>query len=140
MKCPKTILANMSRRNFLIYTSMSSTLLWMLLAGHWVSFMRPLKENGYSTEESARMMYDLYVESLSKMPRENMEKRGEFMFTENYIDIMKNWTRKSKNQRADWVADFIPGDGKDFDYGIDDEIPPSRCGCSGRGNKILDSP
>jgi len=97
---------------------------WILLAGHWVAFLRPLKESGYSTEESARMMYDLYVESLSNTPKEKMEKRGEFMFTEKYIGIMKNWTRKSKTQRVDWVADFIPGDGMSFDYGIDYQYCP----------------
>ena len=97
---------------------------WILLAGHWVAFMRPLKESGYSTEESARMLYDLYVESLSKTPKEKIEKRGKFMFTEKYIDIMKNWTRKSKTQRVDWVADFIPGDGISFDYGIDYQYCP----------------
>ena len=41
------------------------------------------------------------------------------MFTQEYMDIMKNWTAKSKGQRVDWVADFVPGDGKSFDWGID---------------------
>ncbi len=200
MKCPRMILSNLSRRNFLIYTSMSTSLLllgpvgdadllwastgkdyyvsnsekfltdfektlkaaesylktkyndetaqeicktagtefthllpdlpyiggdkhpgtkWMLLSGHWIAFLRPMRENGYSTESAAQMMYDLYMGHLDTLPKEKMAKRGQYMFTQEYMDIMKNWTQKSKDQRVDWAADFVPGDGNSFDWGID---------------------
>lgn len=92
---------------------------WMLLAAQWVAFMRPMQEAGYAEETSARMMYDLYVEYLHTIPKETMRKRGQYIFSEKHINGMKQWAKKSKTQRVDWVADFIPGDGKEFDYGID---------------------
>lgn len=92
---------------------------WLLLAGHWISFLRPMKEKGYSTESAAHMMYDLYEAHLNTIPKGKMTKRGNYMFTQEYMDIMKNWAQKSKGQNVDWVADFIPKNGDAFDYGID---------------------
>ncbi len=92
---------------------------WMLLAGHWVAFMRPMREKGYSVESAARMLYDLYQEDLNMIPKKEMIARGQYMFTEKYITAMKNWSDRSKEQCIDWVADFIPGDGNSFDFGID---------------------
>jgi len=92
---------------------------WILLSGHWVAFLRPMRDKGYSTQSAAQMMYDLYVDYLDTLPKEKMLKIGQYMFTQEYMDIMKNWAQKSKGQRVDWVADFVPGDGKSFDYGID---------------------
>lgn len=37
---------------------------WMLLSGHWVAFLRPMRDKGYSTQSAAQMMYDLYVDYL----------------------------------------------------------------------------
>jgi len=92
---------------------------WLLLTAHWISFMRPMQERGYSTEAAARMMYDLYVEYLNTIPKDKMTKRGAYKLSQEYINIMKKWSHNSKTQRIDWVADYIPGDKKHFDYGID---------------------
>ncbi|MCG8685215.1 MAG: L-2-amino-thiazoline-4-carboxylic acid hydrolase [Desulfobacterales bacterium] len=92
---------------------------WMLLSGHWIAFLRPMQEKGHSTQEAAQMMYTLYADYLKTLPKEKMVKKGEYMFTQEFMDIMKNWAQKTQGQKVDWVADFIPGDGKSFDWGID---------------------
>jgi hypothetical protein len=92
---------------------------WIILAGHWISFLRPMAKRGYPTKETAQMMYDLYVDYLNTLPKEKIVKKGRYMFTQDYMNIMKNWAHKSKEQRVDWVGDFIPGDEKSFDWGID---------------------
>lgn len=92
---------------------------WMLLSGHWVAFLRPMKDKGYSAQSAAQMMYDLYVDYLETLSKEKMLKKGQYLFTQEYMDIMKNWAQKSKGQWVDWVADFIPGDGISCDWGID---------------------
>jgi len=97
---------------------------WILLSGHWIAFLRPMKAKGFTTQLAAQMMYDLYVNYLDTLPEEKMIKKGRYMFTPDYMDIMKNWAQKSKGQQVDWVADFIPGDGKSFDYGIDYHFCP----------------
>lgn len=99
---------------------------WMLLSAHWISFLRPIKDKGHSTQSAARIMYDLYVDHLNTIPKEKMEKRGRNMFTQKFMDGMKNWADKTKGQRVDWVAEFIPGDGKSFDWGIDYHYCPCR--------------
>lgn len=93
---------------------------WILLAGHWLAFFRPMKAKGCSTQDSARMMYDLYVEYLDTLSPDEMKKRGEMRFSESYLQALKkradNKTRFNEN---DWLSNFIPGDGNDFDYGYD---------------------
>ncbi len=45
------------------------------------------------------------------------------MFTRESLDKMKIWAEWTQKREfpANWVADFIPGDGKEFDYGYDYE-------------------
>jgi len=92
---------------------------WILLAGHWLSFFRPMKVKGYAVSETGRMMYDLYVEHLDTIPKDELKNKGARRFTQAYMDGMKSWAdSKNRIYKDDWLADFIPGDGKNFDYGI----------------------
>ncbi len=63
--------------------------------------------------------------------------RGQYMFTEKYMTAMKNWSDRSKEQRIDWVADFIHGDGNSFDFGIDYHYCPCLAYFSSRDAKEI---
>ena len=93
---------------------------WLLLAGHWLAFFRPMTARGYSTQEIARLMYDLYVEHLNTLPVDEMKKKGERRFSESYIQALKKQSDpKARFNEYDWVSNFVQGNGHDFDYGYD---------------------
>jgi len=93
---------------------------YVLLAGEWLSFYKPMKAKGYSVSEIARMMYDLYIESLNTIPKTELEKLCEMKFDEEMINALKYWSeRKVDPPMENWFVKFIPGDGEDFDYGYD---------------------
>jgi hypothetical protein len=53
------------------------------------------------------------------MPEEEVERQRASTFDKKYIDLMKDWTRKTPIFKKDWIAEFVEGDGETFDYGID---------------------
>jgi hypothetical protein len=92
---------------------------WLVLAAHWVAFKRSMQKRGYPAAATARMMYELYIVELDQIAAEQMTQRGQYRFSQKYLDGMRQWAQKSKEGSGDWVADFIPGDGNSFDFGID---------------------
>ena len=93
---------------------------WILLAGHWLAFFRPMQAKGYSTQDSARLMYDLYLEYLNTVSPDEMKKKGEMRFSESYLQGLKQRAEsKTRFNEHDWVSTFVPGNGSDFDYGYD---------------------
>ena len=99
---------------------------WVLLAGHWLSFYRPMQAMGCYPSETGRLMYDLYVDYLDTIPPREMRDRGAKRWSQAYRDAVKKWAdNKNRRYEEDFLADFISGDGRDFDFGID----YLRCPC-----------
>jgi hypothetical protein len=93
---------------------------YLLLAAQWVAFLRPMNARGHGPEETARMMYDIFVADLENAPRKELTRQGELFFSNEYTKMMQTWCAHSKTQQTgDWVVDFIPGEGDRFDHGLD---------------------
>jgi hypothetical protein len=58
---------------------------------------------------------------LEEIPKENASAEGKEMFAQDYLDKFKTWAEWTRKREypANWVADFVQGDGKEFDYGYD---------------------
>jgi len=87
----------------------------------YVAYYRPMKSHGIAAEELGRMIYELYNISLQQISKANALAKGAKKFTSGYVEHVKKWAAWTRKQEypANWVATFISGEGKDFDYGYD---------------------
>lgn len=93
---------------------------WLRRAAQWIAFLRPMSARGHGAEETARMMYDLFMADLENISKDEMNQQGDTIFTQEYKDMMRAWSAHTKTQNgADWVVDFVPGDNTGVDYGLD---------------------
>ena len=89
------------------------------MAAWYVALYRPMKARGLTAEDTGRMFYELYKQDLEQMPKAEALAKGAKRFTPQAFAEMKqwaDWTRK-REYPANWVARFLPGDGKAFDFG-----------------------
>lgn len=91
------------------------------MAGWYAALYPPMKENGKNSEDLGRLMYELSKTGLEKIPKENALSAGKDAFTQEYMDKFKSWAEWTRKREypANWVADFVQGDGEEFDYGYD---------------------
>ena len=91
------------------------------IAGWYAAYYRPMKAQGRTAAELGRMIYDLNARDLAAIPKDKARARGASRFTPVYVQNLRDfcaWTRK-REYPGNWVATFVPGDGKNFDYGYD---------------------
>ena len=93
---------------------------WIVLAGHYVAFYRPMKAKGLSTESCGRLMYDIWVQNLALKSREYWLKEGARRLSPEYMKRMQGWAAWSQTRKdlPGWVVSYVEGGDKDFDYGI----------------------
>lgn len=83
-----------------------------------------LEKKGLSYWEIGEFSYDFW-EIINRKRRNKLEKAGQdpaqLLFQENYLQYLGILAKQSQNKRypEDWVMEFIEGDGKTFDYGLD---------------------
>ena len=96
------------------------------IAGWYVALYPPMKANGKTAEDLGKLIYELNKTELEEIPTQKALDEGGNMFTKESLDKMKKWAEWTQKREypANWVAYFVPGDGKDFDYGYD----YSECG------------
>ncbi len=94
---------------------------WIVLAGHYVAFYRPMKAKGMSTEQCGRLMYDIWVQNLAEKSKEDWLKEGARRLSPEYMKRMQGWAAWSQSRKdlPGWVVSYVDGKGQDFDYGID---------------------
>ena len=91
------------------------------VAGWYAAFYGPMKAQGRSAAELGRMIYDLNAQALAAIPKEQARAQGAARFTPAYVAKLRDfcaWTQK-REYPGNWVAFFVAGDGKNFDYGYD---------------------
>jgi hypothetical protein len=91
------------------------------IAGWYAAFYGPMKDHGRSAEEVGRLLYDLNQIELGSIPPDQARAQGASQFTPEYVQKLQEfcaWTQK-REYPGNWVAAFIPGDGRNFDYGYD---------------------
>jgi hypothetical protein len=96
------------------------------VAGWYVALYGPMKSAGKTAEDVGRLVYEMYRHELAATPREQTVKEGEDLFREEPLASMQQWAEwTQKRDYADnWVAEFVRGDGQEFDFGYN----YSECG------------
>jgi len=91
------------------------------IAAWYVSLYEPLRQNGKTAEEVGKLIYDLNEYSLAAVPKEKVLAEKERLFSQEYIQYQRDWAEWTQKRElsANWVAHFIPGNGTEFDYGVD---------------------
>lgn len=87
-------------------------------AGQWVAVYHAMIKREFTELEVAKMMYSIHKARLSKIPSEELKNQNASLFSEAYIQLIKQWTEDTSAYECDWKADFIKGDGISFDYGL----------------------
>jgi len=91
------------------------------VAAWYVALYKPMREHGKTAEDVGKLVYELNLISLKSMTKEKAAAEQEKMFSRDHLDKMQKWADWTQKQEfpANWVARFIPGDGKEFDYGYE---------------------
>jgi hypothetical protein len=92
---------------------------FIVLACQWLTFFKSMAKLKYGAPEVGRMMVEIREDQLKKMPEEEVKMVRALTFDNKYIDLMRDWTRKTPIFKKDWTAEFVEGDEETFDYGID---------------------
>ncbi|MCX8132235.1 MAG: L-2-amino-thiazoline-4-carboxylic acid hydrolase [Clostridia bacterium] len=89
------------------------------LAAMVLAFYRVEKKLGRSVEEVGGIIYNAIKGEMSKYPKWLLRLSGRKYFTATYIEKLKKDTEESQKKlySGDWLTTFVPGDGKQFDYG-----------------------
>ena len=91
------------------------------IAAWYVSLYESMRQNGKTAEDVGKLIYDLNEYSLASVPKEKILAEKERLFSQEYIQYQRDWAEWTQKRElsANWVAHFIPGNGKNFDYGVD---------------------
>ncbi|MBN1343300.1 MAG: L-2-amino-thiazoline-4-carboxylic acid hydrolase [Phycisphaerae bacterium] len=94
---------------------------YLPIAAWYVALYEPLRANGKKAEDVGRVVYELNRIELEGMPKDKARSQGDALFTRESLDKMRAWVvwTQKREYPANWVATFVPGDGKDFDFGYD---------------------
>ena len=89
------------------------------VAGWYLALYIPMRSVGKTAEDVGRLIYDLYKASLEATPKEETAREGDDLLNPNSLAAMASWAKWTQKREypANWVATFVPGDGKEFDYG-----------------------
>lgn len=88
-------------------------------AGQWIAFYQSMLKRSYTALEVGQMMYSIYENQLKEIPLDELEKQKALTFSNDYINLLKQWAESTSPYESDWKLDFIEGNGVDFDYGLD---------------------
>jgi len=93
---------------------------WLIYGVYYLAVYRVLKAKGHSVEETGRVIFDTY-KAMADYPKWLLRLVGSLKYNQTYVSKLKAAVAKTQERRypGDWVATFIEGDGKEFDYGID---------------------
>lgn len=90
-------------------------------AGQLATLHLVLSRRGFSGRDTGRLYYDLNARELAQAPAEQLQAQGAALFSpENHLALMA-WAEQTQKRTypGDWLASFVPGDGKTFDLGYD---------------------
>lgn len=92
---------------------------YVSIAAWYVAYYRPFLKQGLTVEELGRMIYDLNSMQLNSQTPADLAKQGQERFSPGYLTEMARWADWTRQRQypANWVAEFVKGNGQDFDYG-----------------------
>ena len=92
---------------------------YLIIAAWYTAYYIPARELDYGPEFVGKMIYKLNEYDQASMPKNKAHAIGAEKFTVNYKNRMKKWAKwtQQKEYPANWVAEYVEGNGTDFDYG-----------------------
>lgn len=86
-----------------------------------LALYRVAQKRGISLEQTGILFYQMSREVLRSYPKFGARLLGRITFTRRYIKGLQKRATESQQRRypEDYVYVFVPGDGEDFDYGVD---------------------
>ena len=85
----------------------------------YLALYKAMKKYGKTAEEAGKVVYDAYITKISK-PQPPIPP-SEMLTSEQLLERSRKGAARSQEQRypGDYVYTFIPGNGKEFDHGLD---------------------
>lgn len=92
---------------------------YVAVAAWYVAYYRPFLRRGLSAEQLGRMIYNMDVVQFGSQPPAQLSRQGRERCSPAYLAKMERWAAWTQQRRhpANWVAQFLRGDGRNFDYG-----------------------
>ena len=89
------------------------------IAAWYLAFYIPMRDRGKTAKDIGRMIYELNQYELSHMPKDKALAEGTHKFSHQHLEKMKKWAEwtQKKEYPANWVAELLRGDGKEYDFG-----------------------
>ena len=93
---------------------------WLIYGVYYLAVHRVLQSEGLSLEEGGKIIFDAF-EAMADYPRWMLRAAARLKYSERYVQRLKAAAVQTQERRfpGDWVAEFIEGDGVEFDYGLD---------------------
>jgi hypothetical protein len=91
------------------------------MAATYLAYYEAMKGYGRTAEDVGKMMYDLDEAQWARYPKSKALADGARLFTRPALEGTQKWAEwtQKKEYPANWVAAFVPGDGREFDFGYD---------------------
>ncbi len=91
------------------------------IAAWFVALYEPMQANGKTAEDVGKLIYSLRKYELDHTPADILAKQGKELFEATSVEKMRAWAAwtQKKEYSANWVATFVAGDAKNFDFGYD---------------------
>lgn len=94
---------------------------FLIQAGWYIAFCKAMQAHGQTASAAGQIMYDLVEAEWTRVPQDEAWRRGALMFSAQELEKRRDYCRRTQQRRypGDWLATFIPGDGRTFDFGYD---------------------
>jgi hypothetical protein len=94
---------------------------YLPIAAWYLAYYRPMQARGKTAADVGRMIYDLNAADLAGYPKGQALAEGARWFTRPALEKLQRWAAWTQKREypANWVATFIAGDGRNFDFGYD---------------------
>lgn len=90
------------------------------LAAWYVALYEPLRKRGWNAAAVGKLIYELNEYMWASTPKETAQQQGDELFSakrQAYIKEWAAWTQR-REYPANWVATYVEGDGRNFDFGV----------------------
>jgi len=94
---------------------------YLPIAAWYLAYYQPMQAYGKNAADVGRMIYDLNGKELAGYPQAQALAEGARWFARANLEKIKKWAAWTQKREypANWVATFIRGEGKGFDFGYD---------------------
>ncbi|MBN1662061.1 MAG: L-2-amino-thiazoline-4-carboxylic acid hydrolase [Deltaproteobacteria bacterium] len=92
---------------------------WLDYGVYYLAVYRVLKRDGYPIDQAGELIFRTY-ETMADYPKGFLNLVGRLKYGNRYVSRLRQEAGASRQRRypAGWVAEFIDGDGREFDYGL----------------------